>query len=150
LDQWKGENVVIVHHIAQVLNVPIEGDSARFKLHWYDTPYKNDRNTQLFAVGGKETTTMARLLGRDAHLVSYGGMAKQALSLPVSLFIFKNLTCRGFWQSHWYKQKTPAERAELMQILVNLMKEQKVWQKHICFGFFSIPNLLVTASHGRP
>lgn len=73
---------------------------------------------------------MARLLGRDAHLVSYGGMAKQALSLPVSLFIFKNLTCRGFWQSHWYKQKTPAERAELMQILVNLMKEQKVWQKH--------------------
>jgi NADPH:quinone reductase-like Zn-dependent oxidoreductase len=69
---------------------------------------------------------MARLLGRDALLVSYGGMAKQALSLPVSLFIFKNLTCRGFWQSRWYKEKTPAERAELMQILVNLMKEQKL------------------------
>lgn len=81
---------------------------------------------------------MARLLGRDAHLVSYGGMAKQALSLPVSLFIFKNLTCQGFWQSHWYKQKTTAERAELMQILVNLMKEQKVWQKHIVPDFFPI------------
>jgi mitochondrial enoyl-[acyl-carrier protein] reductase / trans-2-enoyl-CoA reductase len=107
-------------------------------LRWYDTPYKNHRNTQLFAVGGKETTTMARLLGRDAHLVSYGGMAKQALSLPVSLFIFKNLTCQGFWQSHWYKRKTPAERAELMQILVNLMKEQKVWAKHIVPDFFPI------------
>lgn len=81
---------------------------------------------------------MARLLGRDAHLVSYGGMAKQALSLPVSLFIFKNLTCQGFWQSHWYKRKTPAERAELMQILVNLMKEQKVWAKHIVPDFFPI------------
>jgi len=69
---------------------------------------------------------MARLLGHDAHLVSYGSMAKQALSLPVSLFIFKNLTCQGFWQSRWYKQRTPAERAELMQILVNLMKEQKL------------------------
>ena len=81
---------------------------------------------------------MARLLGRDAHLVSYGGMAKQALSLPVSLFIFKNLSCRGFWQSHWYKQKTPAERAELMHILVNLMKEQKVCQKHFFIFFYFI------------
>jgi trans-2-enoyl-CoA reductase len=90
---------------------------------------------------------MAKLLGRDAVLVSYGGMAKQALSLPVSLFIFKNLTCRGFWQSHWYKEKTPAERAELMQILVNLMTEQMVRQKHIVP--FSHPNLLVAASSSR-
>jgi NADPH:quinone reductase-like Zn-dependent oxidoreductase len=113
--------------------VLVEGDSARFKLRRYDTTHKNDRNPQLFVVGGKETTTMAKLLGHGAHLVSYGGMAKQPLSLPVSLFIFKNLTCRGFWQSHWYKQKTPAERVELMQILVNLMKEDKVWQDHILF-----------------
>lgn len=127
----------LAHHTTRVLNVAIEGDSARFKLHWYDT-HKNNRNTQLFAVGGKETTTMARLLGRDAHLVSYGGMAKQALSLPVSLFIFKNLTCRGFWQSHWYNQKTLAERAELMQNLVNLMKEQKVWQKYIVRDFSNL------------
>jgi NADPH:quinone reductase-like Zn-dependent oxidoreductase len=69
---------------------------------------------------------MAKLLGYGAHLVSYGGMAKQPLSLPVSLFIFKNLTCQGFWQSHWYKQKTFAKRVELMQNLVNLMKEQKL------------------------
>lgn len=74
---------------------------------------------------------MAKLLDHSAHLVSYGGMAKQPLSLPVSLLIFKNLTCHGFWQSHWYKQKTPAEREQLMQILVNLMKDQKVWQDHI-------------------
>jgi len=69
---------------------------------------------------------MAKLLDHSAHLVSYGGMAKQPLSLPVSLLIFKNLTYRGFWQSHWYKQKTPAEREELMQILVNLMKNQEL------------------------
>ena len=129
--------------------MPIEGDSVRFKLHWYDTPCKNDPSTQLFAVGGKETAIMAKLLGPDAHLVSYGGMAKQALSLPVSLFIFKNLTCRGFWQSNWYKQKSPAERAELMQIMVNLMKERKVWRNTL-FRIITYPKLLVTASHGRP
>lgn len=113
----------------------VEGNSAGFKLRWYDASHEMIRYTELLVAGGKETTMMARLLAHDAHLVSYGGMAKQPLSLPVSLFIFKNLTHRGFWQSRWYKQKTPAEREELMQILVNLMKEQKVWQEHIARNF---------------
>lgn len=69
---------------------------------------------------------MARLLGTDAHLVSYGAMAKQPLSLPTSLFIFKNLTSHGFWQTQWYSKKSAEERAQLMQTLVNLIKENKV------------------------
>ena len=77
-------------------------------------------------IGGKDTTNMARMLGNDAHLVSYGAMAKQPLSIPISLFIFKNLTCHGFWQSRWYTQKPREEREKLMQNLVNLMKAKKV------------------------
>lgn len=69
---------------------------------------------------------MARLLGANAHLVSYGAMAKQPLSLPTSLFIFKNLTSHGFWQTRWYSKKSAEERAQLMQTLVNLIKENKV------------------------
>ncbi len=69
---------------------------------------------------------MARLLGYDAHLVSYGAMAKQPLSLPTSLFIFKNLTCHGFWQNRWYNVKPREDRDKLMQELVNLIKEKKV------------------------
>lgn len=69
---------------------------------------------------------MARLLGNDAHLVSYGAMAKQPLSLPTSLFIFKNLTCHGFWQNRWYNAKPRGDRDKLMQELVNLIKEKKV------------------------
>jgi len=76
--------------------------------------------------GGKETTLMVRLLGNDAHLVSYGAMAKQPLSIPTSYFIFKNLTCHGFWQSQWYKTKTREEREALVQDLVHLIKEKKV------------------------
>lgn len=45
----------------------------------------------LNCVGGNETTEMAKLL-TDGYLVTYGGMAKKALSVPPSLFIFKNLT----------------------------------------------------------
>lgn len=71
---------------------------------------------------------MARLLGNDAHLVSYGAMSKQPLSLPTSLFIFKNLTSHGFWQSRWYLQRSRAEQEQLMQILINLMSQGKVSQ----------------------
>lgn len=46
----------------------------------------------LNCVGGKETTEMSKLLGVGGQLVTYGGMAKTALSIPPSLFIFKKLT----------------------------------------------------------
>jgi trans-2-enoyl-CoA reductase len=45
----------------------------------------------LNCVGGDETTEMAKLLN-NGHLVTYGGMAKRALKIPPSLFIFKQLT----------------------------------------------------------
>lgn len=80
----------------------------------------------LNCVGGQDTTAMARLLGNDAHLVSYGAMAKQPLSIPTSFFIFKNLTCHGFWQTRWYTQKPLEEREKLMQNLVDLIKAKKL------------------------
>ncbi|KAF7796817.1 hypothetical protein EIP86_008001 [Pleurotus ostreatoroseus] len=48
-----------------------------------------------------------------AHLVSYGAMSKQPLSLPTSAFIFKNLKCHGFWQSRWNKEHSRQERETL-------------------------------------
>ncbi|KAH6916238.1 trans-2-enoyl-CoA reductase [Coprinopsis sp. MPI-PUGE-AT-0042] len=80
----------------------------------------------LNCVGGKETTLMARYLGQDAQLVSYGAMSKQPLSLPTSLFIFKNLIARGFWQSVWYKKKPIEERDELMAKLVGYISSGKL------------------------
>ncbi|KIJ18267.1 hypothetical protein PAXINDRAFT_175380 [Paxillus involutus ATCC 200175] len=80
----------------------------------------------LNCVSGKVTTLMARLLGEDAHLVSYGAMSKSPLSLPTSLFIFKNLSCHGFWQSRWYAQKTSEERVKMMNILAGLIRDGKL------------------------
>lgn len=70
---------------------------------------------------------MARLLGNDAHLVSYGAMSKQPLSLPTSLFIFKNLTSHGFWQTRWYQSRSQEEKGQVMQTLVDLMAAGKVF-----------------------
>ncbi len=47
-------------------------------------------------------------------------MSKEPLSLPTGLFIFKNLTCHGFWQSRWYERATVEEREELVGRLVAL------------------------------
>lgn len=63
---------------------------------------------------------MLKFLGPEAHLVSYGAMSKKPLSLPTSLFIFKNLVCHGFWQSRWYLEHTREEREKLMRSLADM------------------------------
>jgi len=75
----------------------------------------------LNCVSGPPTTQMAALLGQNAYLVSYGAMSKQPLCLPTSLFIFKNLHCRGFWQTRWYEEQSKTDREQLMNELATLM-----------------------------
>jgi trans-2-enoyl-CoA reductase len=89
--------------------------------------YLQDIRLGLNCVGGKETAPMAWLLAPDAHLVTYGAMSKEPLSLPTSCLIFGNLTCHGFWQSRWYAERTQAEREDLIRILANLIIEGKVF-----------------------
>ncbi|KAF8582029.1 trans-2-enoyl-CoA reductase [Ramaria rubella] len=80
----------------------------------------------LNCVGGKENSLMAGLLGQDAHLVSYGAMSKQPLSLPTSLHIFKNLTSHGYWQTRWYSNHSHEEREEMVKFIVRLMEAGKL------------------------
>jgi mitochondrial enoyl-[acyl-carrier protein] reductase / trans-2-enoyl-CoA reductase len=84
---------------------------------------------------------MAGLLGHNAHLVSYGAMSKQPLSLSTSLFIFKNLTSHGFWQSRWYMERTGEEREKLMDVLAGLMKDGKVWSLPSFENFRSVAEI---------
>lgn len=63
---------------------------------------------------------MVKLLGKDGRLVSYGAMSKQPLSIPTSLFIFKNIVADGFWQTRWYETHTREEKEELFQNLIRL------------------------------
>ncbi|BGP40035.1 hypothetical protein JCM10449v2_003993 [Rhodotorula kratochvilovae] len=74
----------------------------------------------LNCVGGKETAEMCKMLAVDGRLVTYGGMAKTALALPPSLFIFKKLVSTGFWLSNWV-QTHPLERTTMMRRLAELV-----------------------------
>lgn len=50
INSWTNGKVKIwlyIAHHTRVLNVLVEGDSARSKLYWYDSPHKNDQNPHL-------------------------------------------------------------------------------------------------------
>lgn len=63
---------------------------------------------------------------QDAHLVSYGAMSKSPIPLSTSLFIFKNLTCHGYWQSRWYRDHSKEERTALLSEVMDLLEQKKV------------------------
>ena len=69
---------------------------------------------------------MLRLAGKNAHLVTYGAMAKEPLSFPPSVFIFNNLTAHGFWQTEWNRRKGHQERVRVTGELVKYMAAGKV------------------------
>ena len=68
---------------------------------------------------------MAGLLGSNAHLVTYGAMAKRPVSIPASFHIFKNLTSHGFWLSRWYKENGELQN-KLVEELTRIMASGKV------------------------
>ncbi|KAJ8325546.1 mitochondrial 2-enoyl thioester reductase [Batrachochytrium dendrobatidis] len=80
----------------------------------------------LNGVGGKSATNVARLLGRHAHFVTYGGMSKEPVALPTSLFIFKDIKCFGFWLNEWFELHPFSERKQLFTELLDLVRQGKL------------------------
>ncbi|KND89766.1 putative trans-2-enoyl-CoA reductase, mitochondrial [Tolypocladium ophioglossoides CBS 100239] len=75
----------------------------------------------LNCVGGKSATSLARSLGQGATMVSYGGMAKQPIALPVGLLIFKDIRFVGFWLSRW-NQKDVTGRKHMIGDILGLIR----------------------------
>ncbi|GMG55912.1 unnamed protein product [Ambrosiozyma monospora] len=73
----------------------------------------------LNCIGGSNLTNMARKLGKDATLLTYGAMSLKPVSLPTSLFIFKNLTAKGFWVTENIK-RIPGSRESTIEELIKL------------------------------
>ncbi|KFH46142.1 trans-2-enoyl-CoA reductase-like protein [Hapsidospora chrysogenum ATCC 11550] len=78
----------------------------------------------LNCVGGKSATAVARSLGDDATMVTYGGMAKQPVSLPVGLLIFKDIRFVGFWLSRW-NEKDATGRRHMIEDILGLIRAGK-------------------------
>lgn len=57
----------------------------------------------LNGVGGKSATELLRHIETGGTMVTYGGMSKQPITVPVSSLIFKDVKVRGFWVTQWKK-----------------------------------------------
>ncbi|XP_053560752.1 enoyl-[acyl-carrier-protein] reductase, mitochondrial [Bombina bombina] len=73
----------------------------------------------LNCVGGKNTTEMLRHLDYGGTMVTYGGMAKQPVTVPVSALIFKNVKLCGFWITQW-KRDRANNREEITKMIRDL------------------------------
>lgn len=76
----------------------------------------SDIKLALNCVGGRSATNIARQLGKHGKMVTYGGMSKQPVSFPTSLFIFKNVSAHGFWLTRWNSEHKSARETMLREI----------------------------------
>ncbi|KAM3425991.1 hypothetical protein MY4824_010089 [Beauveria thailandica] len=78
----------------------------------------------LNCVGGKSATTLARALGNGGTLVSYGGMSRQPITLPVGLLIFKDIRFVGFWLSTW-NERDALGKKHMVDDILDMMRQDK-------------------------
>lgn len=78
----------------------------------------------LNCVGGKLVNSMAKVLAEDGHMVTYGAMSKQPVSLPTPLLIFKNINFTGFWVSKWSNNR-PEEKKACVDEILDLTRQGK-------------------------
>ncbi|KHJ32333.1 putative mitochondrial enoyl reductase [Erysiphe necator] len=75
----------------------------------------------LNCVGGKATTALVKCLGKDGHLVTYGGMSRRPIELPTGRLIFDDLRFSGFWVSRWAAEN-PEEKKRMLDEILNLIR----------------------------
>lgn len=76
-------------------------------------------------VGGKSSTAVARKLGQNGLMLSYGGMSYQPVIIPTALHIFKNITSSGFWVTALVKTD-PELKQKVMNRIVEWYEEGKL------------------------
>ena len=81
----------------------------------------------LNAVGGESALRLGSLLSPQGIHVTYGAMSGQALKIPASHLIFKDLQYRGFWVSRWYLS-APAEEVQAMYTELFRLARKGVFQ----------------------
>lgn len=78
----------------------------------------------LNCVGGRSALNLAKVLAPGGTHVTYGAMAKQPLSLPAGMLIFKDVAFRGFWVSRW-AEANPSEKMRAVREVLGLIREGK-------------------------
>ncbi|KYQ55706.1 putative trans-2-enoyl-CoA reductase, mitochondrial, partial [Trachymyrmex zeteki] len=106
------------------------------------------RNTQLFknkklpvpklalnCIGGQNATEIVRHLAYGGIMVTYGGMSREPLTVPISALIFKlmqfilfqDISFKGFWMTTWTKTNMDSqERLDMFKNLAGFFRDKKL------------------------
>ena len=79
-------------------------------------------------VGGKTSAELLKYLNPGGTLVSYGGMSKQPMMVPVGSMIFQDVKVRGYWMTRWRDTNinNPEARSEMWEYLCSLVRQGKL------------------------
>ncbi|EEH53213.1 uncharacterized protein MICPUCDRAFT_4722, partial [Micromonas pusilla CCMP1545] len=64
----------------------------------------------LNGVGGASSRSLASLLAPRGVVVTYGGMGRKPVEIPVGKSIFEDIEHRGFWLTRWLRDEEAARR----------------------------------------
>ncbi|CAL1682630.1 unnamed protein product [Lasius platythorax] len=98
------------------------------------------RKTQLFkskklpsprlalnCIGGQNAHEVLRHLAQDGIMVTYGGMSREPLTVPISALIFKNISLKGFWMTAWTNANIESEeREDMYKDLATLFRDKRL------------------------
>lgn len=85
---------------------------------------REDVRLGLNCVGGKIVNSMVRIFSSGAHLVTYGAMSKQPVSLPTGALIFQDIHFDGYWVSRW-SEANPEDKVKTVEHVLDLTREGK-------------------------
>jgi trans-2-enoyl-CoA reductase len=77
-------------------------------------------------IGGEGVVDIARVVGKGATLVTYGGMSKEQVAIPSDLISKKLLKLQSFWVTEWAKNHSIAERTTMINDISSLVRSKKL------------------------
>lgn len=100
---------------------------------WVNTPHFAEMCAELppislalNGVGGESAAEMVRALAPGGTMVTYGGMSRKPMTVPMDVVVQKQLNLAGFWISKWHEEHSQAERHAMLSEITDLILNDKL------------------------
>lgn len=80
----------------------------------------------LNSVGGASATDLFRVVAPNGTIVTYGGMSKKPLTIPLDLIAQKQLSHKGFWISTWYRNHNNEDRQKMTDEVADMVRNKQL------------------------
>eukprot|EP00871_Galdieria_phlegrea_P003229 jgi/Galph1/3907/GphlegSOOS_G2516.1 len=80
----------------------------------------------LNGAGGPTATELARLLGHQGTMVTYGNASGKPFSIPTGIFVSKEVSLKGFSLANWIKNHSEADIRKMIQNVTQMMEKDQL------------------------